>query len=235
MAVVKEIEQVTGSFMKINLFLLILISITFSNIGFSQTLKFSSNNYPLKNRTFYLENKIVFVQTTFAQNLNCVAKEHQEFDFWLGSWNIKQKILKADGTWFESKAKTKVTKILDGCAIQENWEGEVQFFWEGMTNPEKIKALSVRSFDVKTKKWTIYWMDTQSPQFTIFEGNFNNGKGEFYRKITDENGKQTIIRITFSEIKSNSVRWDLAVSSDDSKTFSTLWIMEMRRREKRQR
>ena len=168
-------------------------------------------------------------QSAFAQNnSNCTSKEHQEFDFWLGNWNIKQKILKADSSWFESKAKTKVAKILNGCAVQENWEGEVQFFWEGMTKPEKIKALSVRSFGEKTKKWMINWMDTRNPQFSGFEGNFADGKSEFFRKVAGENGgKGTILRITFSDIKENSVRWDLAVSTDDGKKFTTLWIMEM--------
>jgi hypothetical protein len=165
--------------------------------------------------------------SAFGQSSVCESAEAKQFDFWLGNWNIKQKILKADGSWFESKAKTRVTKILDGCAVQENWEGEVQFFWEGMQKPEKIKALSVRSFDVKTEIWKINWMDTRNPQFSTFEGNFANGKGEFFRKVVGENGKETIIRITFSDIKSNSVRWDLAVSSDNGKTFITLWIMEM--------
>lgn len=172
----------------------------------------------------------VLCVNSFAQTPNPYEmNDAKAFDFWLGSWNIKQKILKDDGSWFESKATTKVSQILNGGAIQENWEGEVQFFWEGMTKPERIEALSVRSFDAKTKKWTINWMDTRSPQFSVFEGNFANGKGEFFRKVASENGKQTIIRIIFSDIKTNSVRWDLAVSSDNGRTFSTLWVMEMRK------
>ena len=98
-----------------------------------------------------------------------------------------------------------------------------------MAKPEKIKALSIRSYDAKTKSWKINWIDTRNPQFSVFEGNFAYGKGEFFRKVTGENGKETIIRITFSNIKPKSVRWDLAVSSDDGKTFSTLWVMEMRK------
>ncbi|MEZ5425911.1 MAG: retropepsin-like aspartic protease [Pyrinomonadaceae bacterium] len=161
---------------------------------------------------------------------NCSDEHFKEFDFWLGDWEIEQKILKADGTWFESKAKNKVSKILEGCAVQENWEGEVFFFWEEMSQPEKIKALSVRSFDAKSRKWTINWMDTRSPKFSVFEGNFADGKGEFFRSLKDENGNETILRITFSDIQPGSVHWDLAFSKDGRKTFSTLWIMEMKRK-----
>lgn len=165
-----------------------------------------------------------------SSSANCADKNFKEFDFWLGEWEIKQKILKADGTWFESKAETKVSKILDGCAVQENWEGEVFFFWEGMNQPEKIKALSVRFFDAKTQKWTINWMDTRSPKFSVFEGDFNYGKGELFRSLKDENGSETVLRITFSDIKADSVHWDLAFSKDGGKTFTMLWIMEMKRK-----
>ena len=35
--------------------------------------------------------------------------------------------------------------------------------------------------------------------------------------------------LTFSDIKENSVHWDLAFSKDDGKTWTTIWIMEMKR------
>ncbi|MEW6125840.1 MAG: hypothetical protein AB1757_02150 [Acidobacteriota bacterium] len=176
---------------------------------------------------------LFFSVSVFAQaHTVCESAEANAFDFWLGDWVIKQKILKADGSWFKSKAKTKVSRVLNGCAVIEHWEGEVQFFWEGMSRPEKIKALSVRSYDAKTKSWKINWMDTRNPQFSVFEGKFDNGKGEFFRKVANEEGNQTIIRITFSDIKSTSVHWDLAVSSDNGKTFATLWIMEMAKAKK---
>lgn len=39
-------------------------------------------------------------------------------------------------------------------------------------------------------------------------------------------------RITFTDISADSVTWRLAVSPDQGETWTTLWIMEMRRTEK---
>ena len=178
---------------------------------------------------------LIGVSTIFAQNADskgnlCDAEANRQFDFWIGEWSIKQKILKANGKWFEADAETKVMPAIDGCALVENWSGEVLFFWEGMKTPEKIKGFSIRSFNPKTQKWVINWMDTRNPQFNSFEGNFADGKGEFFRTIKPAEGKETIARITFSDVAKTSVLWELAISSDDKKNWQTLWIMEMKRK-----
>jgi Protein of unknown function (DUF1579) len=160
---------------------------------------------------------------------DCLAPEHHQFDFWIGDWAIKQKILKADGSWFEADATTKVAPILGGCALVEHWKGDVLFFWEGMEKAEPLQGFSVRAYDPKTKQWVLSWMDSRHPRFGEFVGGFTDGRGEFFRKSPAKDGKQTTTRITFSDITPTSLHWDLAVSSDDGKTWRTLWIMEMTR------
>jgi hypothetical protein len=160
----------------------------------------------------------------------CSENESRQFDFWIGEWSIKQRILKADGTWFEAEARTSVAPALDGCVLVENWNGDVLFFWEGMKKAETIKGFSVRSYDRHSQKWVINWMDTRNPRFNAFEGNFKDGKGEFFRTISADDGTETIARIVFSEIARSSVHWELAISSDEGKKWRTLWIMEMTRK-----
>jgi hypothetical protein len=160
----------------------------------------------------------------------CASPEARQFDFWIGEWNINQKILQADGRWLKLGATTKVSPALDGCALIEHWEGQVLFFWEGMKEVQQLRGLSVRSFDPKTGKWSIYWMDTRNPRFGVFEGGFIDGKGEFVRTGTTSDGRPLLSRITFSGISTNAVEWDLAVSSNMGKAWQTLWQMEMRRK-----
>lgn len=147
-----------------------------------------------------------------------------EFDFWIGSWEIDQKILRADGTWAELPARTKVRSALDGCALVESWEGEVEFFWEGMKKPERMTGLSVRSFDPKAGIWRIYWMDSRNPRFGEFQGTFRDGVGEFFRE-----SDAIVSRIRFSEVTEQSVRWELAISRDGRKTWRPVWVMNMQR------
>jgi len=157
------------------------------------------------------------------------SPESHEFDFWIGDWIIRQKILRQDGTWLELDAKTSVSPALDGFALVEHWEGEVQFFWEGMQSVEPMKGLSVRSYDVQSGKWIIHWMDTRTPHFgASYTGNFSKGKGEFFREWETPQGKR-MGRITFSDITPDSVYWELAISGDEGQTWSTIWMMDMSR------
>jgi hypothetical protein len=159
----------------------------------------------------------------------CAAPQAHEFDFWVGDWDIDQKILRKDGTWLSEKARTSVSPSLDGCALVEHWEGTVQFFWEGMTAPDSMKGLSVRAWDPESGQWFIWWMDTRSPRFGVpYRGRFDGGRGEFFRRWETPHGPRRG-RITFSDIQPGSVHWELAISSDEGKSWSTIWIMEMHR------
>ena len=182
--------------------------------------------YPVTGLKVYFMNAMNNVE-------KCNSPEARAFDFWIGEWNIRQKILKQDGTWLNFDAKTSVSPTLDGCAILEHWEGMVQFFWESMQSAEQMKGLSVRAYDPKTDKWYIHWMDSHTPHFgNPYSGGFERGKGEFFRKWETPQGKR-MGRITFSDITPDSVHWDLAVSSDEGQSWTTLWIMEMVRSNKR--
>ncbi len=170
----------------------------------------------------------IFSQTCTA---DCLAPEHHQFDFWMGDWTIKQKILRADDRWFEADATTKVSPTLGGCALVEHWSGDVLFFWEGMEKAEPLEGFSIRAYDPKTEQWVISWMDSRHPRLAEFIGGFSSGRGEFFRKTPAPDGKQSITRITFSDITPTGVHWDLAVSSDEGNSWRILWIMEMTRQQ----
>lgn len=159
----------------------------------------------------------------------CTSPEARAFDFWIGDWAIVQKIRTQDGSWLTLPAKTSVSPTLDGCALLEHWEGEVQFFWEGMEAPEPMRGLSVRAYDPARGEWSIHWMDTRSRRFgPPFTGGFRDGRGEFTSERETPQGTRRT-RITFSEVTEHSVRWELAVWRDASDAWSTLWVIDMRR------
>ena len=165
-----------------------------------------------------------------AQSLTtCEDAQARVFDFWVGDWDIRQSILREDATFVTLPAKTSVSLVLDGCALVEYWEGHVQFFWEGMQEPEPMKAISVRAYDPRRSEWNIYWMDTRSRRFdTPYVGNFAGDRGDFYREWETPEGR-SVGRIRFSHVLPDSVNWSLAVSSDGRQNWTTIWSMEMRR------
>jgi hypothetical protein len=151
------------------------------------------------------------------------------FDFWVGRWDIHQRILTPDGGWLEYPASTSVSRALGGLALVERWQGMVQFFWEGMVEPERMLGLSVRTYVTKRDAWSIYWMDSRNPVFGApYVGRFQDGVGRFYRTWRADDG-QRHGRIRFSDITANSVCWDLAVSSNPSDDWSEIWKMDMAR------
>jgi len=160
----------------------------------------------------------------------CSAPEARAFDFWIGEWEINQRILRQDGAWMELPARTSVRAALDGCALIEEWSGEVMFFWEGMTKPEALNGFSLRAYDPQTGSWNIHWMDTRSPRFgSPYVGTFADGRGEFFREWETPQGRR-VGRIAFSDMRPDSVNWALAISADGRRTWQTLWTMAMRRR-----
>ena len=164
-----------------------------------------------------------------AQEKPCSSTQARAFDFWIGDWEIRQEILGGDGKWIELPARTSVRTSMDGCALVENWSGQVQFFWQGMSRPEPMTGLSVRAYDPQAAKWYIHWMDSRSPRFgQPYAGAFVDGVGEFTRQTAGANGPR-LDRITFSPAAKDSVRWELAVSNDDGRTWRALWRMHMRR------
>lgn len=186
----------------------------------------------MKNLILFLMVVVVALEASVAESAEtCGTPESHAFDFWIGDWNIRQKILRQDGTWLRFEAKTSVSPALDGCAIVEHWEGTVQFFWEGMRTPEPMRGLSVRAYDPDTGRWHIHWMDTRTPHFGApYVGGFSEGRGEFFREWMTPEGER-LGRITFSDITPESVDWELAISSDGGQSWSSLWVMEMYRME----
>ena len=149
----------------------------------------------------------------------------QEFDFWIGSWSILQRVLQSDGTWHEFDARTVVTPDLDGYVLIEHWEGVTLLPWEGMTEPEPRKAISIRSFDPIAGVWNIYWLDTRNRHFIPpSTGKFQDGKGEFFSAL-DPSNPDARGRITFSNISQTAVTWDFAISN--SGDWKTVWVMDM--------
>jgi hypothetical protein len=149
-----------------------------------------------------------------------IEDHEREFDFWIGSWNINQRVLQANQQWSDFKAQTIVRTILDGHALMENWEGEVKLPWDNMSEPEYRKAISIRAYDPKAQIWNIYWLDTHNRYFLpVSTGNFKDGKGEFFSSLGSP-GHELKGRITFSNITTNSVDWDFAIlMGNDWKTM----------------
>jgi hypothetical protein len=91
----------------------------------------------------------------------------------------------------------------------------------------RIYGTTVRLYNQKTGEWSLYWANASNGEFSMppTVGHFTNGRGEFFDK-EEYNGKPIIVRYVWSNITSNSARWEQAFSADGGKTWETNWITE---------
>lgn len=150
-----------------------------------------------------------------------------DFDFFIGSWNIKHRRLterlKGCDTWEEFSGTSEARKILDGLGNMD----EIV-----MNTPRgQVVGMTVRLFDPKSKQWSIYWADSKSGIMqTPMIGRFQNGRGEFYDQETF-GGVSIFSRFIWTSISATACQWEQAFSADGGRTWETNWIMEFTRRE----
>ncbi|CAL2058969.1 hypothetical protein [Tenacibaculum sp. 190524A05c] len=116
-----------------------------------------------------------------AQNSNttpCSSPEYQQFDFWVGNWNVYD-------TKDQLIGKNKIVPMPNACTIQENWTSQ----------NGKSLGTSYSYYNASDKKWHQLWIDNKG--FVLeTEGNFQGNKmiltskliespkGKYYNRIT---------------------------------------------------
>jgi len=119
--------------------------------------------------------------------------EDRQFDFWIGEWNVETTTGQAAGT-------SKVERILNGCALLENWSGG----GDG-------KSLNI--YNANRKQWQQFWVDA-SGEVHEYAGGLINGEMHFQGPATDHSGNRTMRRMTFTRIDGGRVKQKGEVSPD---------------------
>ena len=149
------------------------------------------------------------------------------FDFFLGDWDVAHHRLKArlvgSTEWETFSGRSTAKKILGGFGnIDDNL-----LHLPGGT----YRAATLRSFDAKTRTWSIWWLDGRNPGSLDVPvvGAFVDGIGTFLAHDT-LNGQPIVVRFTWSVPAPDRPRWEQAFSPDGGTTWETNWIMEFTRR-----
>nr|WP_315490877.1 DUF1579 domain-containing protein [uncultured Rhodoferax sp.] len=147
-----------------------------------------------------------------------------DFDFFIGTWRIHHRRLK---------------ERLVGCQQWEAFEGRssVQKMLGGNVNVDDnllhlpagdYRALTMRSFDAASGKWSIWWLDGRHPGRldAPVVGGFSNGVGCF---LCDDTLNGQAIRVRFLWNKRSELgqpRWEQAFSTDGGATWEVNWVMD---------
>jgi hypothetical protein len=143
-----------------------------------------------------------------------------DFDFLTGRWNIKNRQLKAGGTWDEFDGEATVTGLLAGVASVEELRIPARGF----------SGMGLRLLDIEHKLWADFWVNAKSgvlappPSW----GSFVDGVGLW--DADDEDGdERLIVRGAWDRITPTSCRWYQASSRDQGRSWQESWVMHWTR------
>lgn len=159
--------------------------------------------------------------------LHLLASAPNDFDFVMGDWLVKHSRLKERllncVDWLKFDGEMSTQKILGGFG---NLEDNVLYLPEG-----ECRAIALRSFNVATGQWSIWWLDGSFPdQLDVpVVGAFQDGVGTFYANDTLR-GLAVKVRFLWSQTNVDQLRWEQAFSIDDGLTWETNWTMDFHRK-----
>jgi len=140
----------------------------------------------------------------------CSAPQADQFDFWLGDWDL---------SWGDGETgHNSIRRILGGCVIQERFEGSAQ---------QPFHGTSVSVYDPQADLWRQTWVDDQGG-YLDFTGGMQDGRMVLSRAATIK-GKAVRQRMVFYNIAADSLDWDWEVSRDGGETWDLRWRIHYRR------
>jgi hypothetical protein len=148
-----------------------------------------------------------------AQNApsGCDSPESRQLDFWLGDWDLTY----GDG----GKGRNKITKILGGCAVLEEFNGA-----PGV----KLNGRSLSTFDGPSGKWKQTWVD-DSGAYLDFTGGVVDGGRLVFAREAERTGQKFLQRMVFQDVAADSLTWLWQRSNDQGVNWNTQWEIRYRR------
>jgi len=142
----------------------------------------------------------LFASTASAAG-SCDAKEHRQFDFWLGEWNVHTPDGKLAGV-------NRITREYDDCVLHERYSTGRGYSGE-----------SLNVYDAARKVWHQTWVDTDGT-LLLLEGSLRDNSMVLEGDAPDDKGVIVRNRITWTPNADGSVRqlWETAQAKGTWKT-----------------
>jgi hypothetical protein len=137
----------------------------------------------------------------------CASREHRQFDFWLGAWDVypagSNKMI----------AHSLIQSLYGGCGIRENW---MPLGGEG--------GGSLNNYDTPSGKWHQSWIDSAGTRVD-YEGGLVGDRMVFTGepKSGPNAGKGLQMRMTFTPVPNGNVRQLGEQSADGGQSWQPLY------------
>ena len=155
----------------------------------------------------------------------CATSSKNDFDYLMGTWNIRNRTLKEPLTgkdeWNEFNATQECRQILLGLGNFDIFHTE----FDG----KPFEGLTVRLFDPQTRLWTIYWADSKAVKLDGGKiGSFDGDEGEFLgREVVA--GKDVTVKFHWDKRNPEVPIYSRAFSADAGRTWEWNWYSNFSR------
>ena len=149
------------------------------------------------------------VQAPAAAPVSCTAPEYRQFNFWIGDWDV------VDAMTSAPVAHVIVERILDGCALREDYQGA-----------NGTKGQSFSTYDVARRVWHQTWV-TNRGQLLVIEGGLR-GREMTLAGDDPANGPRGRVRGVWTP-DGDAVREVAATSLDGGATWRPWFDLTFRR------
>lgn len=145
---------------------------------------------PLRVATLLALGLFAFPPTSRAA---CEGAEHRQFDFWLGTWEVRGPKGNVAGT-------NRIEKEQGGCVLHERY-----------TTERGYDGQSLNIYDASRKVWHQTWVDSGGALLEL-EGGLRDGKMVLEGETVGADGKTVRQRITWTPNPDGTVRqhWESA-------------------------
>lgn len=146
-----------------------------------------------------------------------------DFDFLIGRWKVWNRRLRerwvGSTDWYEFPGRSDTRKLLGGVANVD----------ELVLPTLGFSGMTVRTLDVATGLWSIYWVNSKIGVVTEpVVGKFDNGVGTFI--APDKDGERDILcRFVWTIGDQDRPHWEQAFSGDGGATWETNWVNDFER------
>jgi hypothetical protein len=138
-------------------------------------------------------------QTPAAAVNPCNADAFRQFDFWVGTWVVKDEKGNEIG-------KSEIRKVANGCGILENWTGR-----------DGVPGTSINYFDKRSSKWNQHWVGGGGEVLHL-SGTLESGAMILSGIRVTPKG-QLLDRISWTHLTDGRVQQEWSVSTDGGQTW----------------
>ncbi len=131
------------------------------------------------------------------------SEKARQFDFWIGDWEVFVNGKKV--------GENLIALETAGCTLIENWK-----------NNGGGTGKSINVYDASVDKWKQFYVGSQGGVL-LFEGGLEDGIMRFKAETIDQKGAKTLHNFEFHNLPDRTVRQKWDQSTDDGKTWTTVW------------